>query len=135
MAEEGIPFSATPTLNNEDNNTATRETKKMDTEAASIDTTASTDNHAVEKETRISNEKQIPASKDEEEEENFEKVHDATAGPADLTRTTSTIQYIEGFKLYILMASMTLIFFLVMIDITIVSTVGRISVPLTKSID
>ncbi|GAM40309.1 hypothetical protein TCE0_038f12564 [Talaromyces pinophilus] len=58
----------------------------------------------------------------EDEEENPQKVNDATAGQADLTRTTSTVQYVEGMKLYVLMASMTLIFFLVMIDITIVST-------------
>lgn len=54
-----------------------------------------------------------------------QKVQDATTGQAELTRTTSSIKYIEGLKLYFLMASLTLIFFLVMIDMSIIATVCR----------
>ncbi|KUL89002.1 hypothetical protein ZTR_06068 [Talaromyces verruculosus] len=95
----------------------------MSAESASLDTTTTTmeRNHNIEKE----HEKETGRAFNhdtEDEEQDPQKVNDATAGQADLTRTTSTMQYVEGMKLYVLMASMTLIFFLVMIDITIVST-------------
>ncbi|PCG95162.1 Major facilitator superfamily domain, general substrate transporter [Penicillium occitanis (nom. inval.)] len=94
----------------------------MNAESASLDTTTTMErNHDIEKE----HEKETGRTFNhdtEDEEGNPQKVNDATASQADLTRTTSTVQYVEGMKLYVLMASMTLIFFLVMIDITIVST-------------
>ena len=97
----------------------------MSAESASLDTTTTTmeRNHNIEKE----HEKETGRAFNhdtEDEGEDPQMVNDATAGQADLTRTTSTMQYVEGMKLYVLMASMTLIFFLVMIDITIVSTVS-----------
>lgn len=58
---------------------------------------------------------------DEEITENI--IKEATAANPNLTRTSSIV-YIEGPKLYALLGSMTLIFFLVMLDISIVSTVG-----------
>lgn len=128
MADDHTPVSATPTLNNEDHNNT--ESKKMTAESASLDTTTTT---TMERNTiGHDNEKEKETGHafnhdTEDEEEDFssspQKVNDATAGQADLTRTTSTVQYVEGMKLYILMASMTLIFFLVMVDISIVSTV------------
>ncbi|KAI7978552.1 hypothetical protein EIK77_001175 [Talaromyces pinophilus] len=127
MADDHRPVSATPTLNNEDiNHTTTiqHESRKMNAESASLDTTTTMErNHDIEKE----HEKETGRTFNhdtEDEEGNPQKVNDATASQADLTRTTSTVQYVEGMKLYVLMASMTLIFFLVMIDITIVSTVS-----------
>lgn len=128
MADHHRPVSATPTLNNEDlnNNTAIQhESKKMSAESASLETTTTTmeRNHDIEKEHEKETGHAFNHDK-EDEEEDPQKVNDATAGQADLTRTTSTMQYVEGMKLYVLMASMTLIFFLVMIDITIVSTVS-----------
>lgn len=127
MADDHRPVSATPTLNNEDinhNTTIQHESRKMNGESASLDTTTTMErNHDIEKE----HEKETGRTFNhdtEDEGENPQKVNDATAGQADLTRTTSTVQYVEGMKLYVLMASMTLIFFLVMIDITIVSTVS-----------
>lgn len=126
MADDHRPVSATPTLNNEDinNTTIQHESKKMNAESASLDTTTTTmeRNHDIEKE----HEKETGRTFNHDTEDEKEDPHDATAGQADLTRTTSTVHYVEGMKLYVLMASMTLIFFLVMIDITIVSTVSLI---------
>lgn len=97
----------------------------MNAESASLDTTTTMErNHDIEKEHAKETGQHTVNHDTEDEEGDPQKVNDATAGQADLTRTTSTMQYVEGMKLYILMASMTLIFFLVMIDITIVSTVS-----------
>lgn len=131
MADNHTSVSASPTLNSEEDNAAARhESKKMDAESASLDTTHTTmdrnttgNNNENEKENHTFNHHDDT----EDEEEVSQKVNDATAGQADLTRTTSTVHYVEGMRLHFLMASMTLIFFLVMIDITIVSTVSSIS--------
>lgn len=127
MTDDHTSVSATPTLNNEESNhnTAMHESKKMNAESASLDTTTTMDRNAIGHEEN-EREKEIGHNHhdtEDEEEQDSEKVNDATAGQAALTRTTSTVHYVEGMRLYILMASMTLIFFLVMIDITIVSTV------------
>ncbi|KAH8703595.1 major facilitator superfamily domain-containing protein [Talaromyces proteolyticus] len=51
---------------------------------------------------------------------NKEDAEDATA--ITVTRTQSEPQYISGFRLYALLGSLTLVFFLVMIDMSIVAT-------------
>ncbi|KAE8552715.1 hypothetical protein EYB25_004094 [Talaromyces marneffei] len=129
MAEDhSVSGSATTTLNNEDNhnnNTTTiHQSEKMNIEAASIDTTTTMETHNnIEKENERGHTFNHDISDEEEDfSSNPKKVQDATAGQMDLTRTTSSVRYVEGMKLYILMASMTLIFFLVMVDISIVST-------------
>lgn len=128
MAEDHTSsVSATPTLNNEENNHSTviRESEKMNAESASLDTTTTMDRNTIGNGNDNEKEKEIGHNHDtEDEEEHSQKVNEATAGQANLTRTTSTVHYVEGMKLYVLMAAMTLIFFLVMIDITIVSTVS-----------
>ncbi|OKL61991.1 hypothetical protein UA08_02545 [Talaromyces atroroseus] len=58
---------------------------------------------------------------DDDEDVTENVIREATAGNADLTRTMS-VHYIEGPKLYALMGSLTSIFFLVMLDVSIVST-------------
>lgn len=48
------------------------------------------------------------------------------ASPTEKTgdREETEYEYLEGFKLYILMASISLVFFLMMLDMSIIVTVG-----------
>lgn len=97
---------------------ATEHNHNSATESSSFDTTVGGNI------TTGPNEKERALEDAYEDEVSENNIKNATEGDADLTRTASSVQYIGGTQLYILMASMTLIFFLVMVDISIVSTVS-----------
>lgn len=128
--------SAGSTLNNEDFSVENREQTTASRTATQTEESRMTESHA-------SNEKNaaVPADGNNEQSQ-----YEAVAAPAEnqyedlniVTKATtagsnkndrlnlvrtSSIQYLEGPKLYALMASLTLIFFLVMLDVSIVATV------------
>jgi hypothetical protein len=117
--------STSSTLNNEEF-TIEKTSKSYENDSNSVEQSAAGHQRA----------EQVAPIVDDEEDVTEDIVKEATAGSADLNLTrTMSVHYIEGTKLYALMASLTLIFFLVMLDVSIVSTVRLISLKTRKRRD